>query len=88
MSDARDAVLARVRGALAGSAANGAAPARDYRLSTGEPHETLVARFAERVGEYRASVRRATREELIGDARGDVRGGRRPAARRAREPAR
>ena len=64
MSDARDAVLARVRGALAGSTANGSAPARDYRLSTGEPHETLVARFAERVGEYRASVRRATREEL------------------------
>ena len=64
MSGAREAVLARVRGALAGSTANGAAPAREYRLSTGEPRETLVERFAERVGEYRASVRRATREEL------------------------
>ena len=64
MSAARDIVLGRVRSALAGSDGSVAADHRGYRRSTGEPQEVLVDRFAERVGEYRASVRRAGREAL------------------------
>jgi L-lactate dehydrogenase complex protein LldG len=64
VSAARDIVLARVRNALAGPGGDAAAAPRDYRLSTGEPQEALVDRFAERVGEYRASVRRADRKGL------------------------
>ncbi len=64
MSSARDIVLSRVRGALAASDGAVADGPRDYRRSTGEPLEALVERFAERVGEYRASVRRAGREAL------------------------
>ena len=66
MSASRHTVLARVRGALAGSDGAGAVAAepRGYRRSTGEPQEKLVERFAERVGEYRATVRRAAPEAL------------------------
>ena len=65
MSAARDTVLARVRGALAGSDGAAVAPEPpDYRRSTGEPQERLVERFAERVGEYRATVRRAAPDAL------------------------
>jgi L-lactate dehydrogenase complex protein LldG len=64
VSAARDIVLGRVRSALAGSDGSVAPEQRDYRRSTGEPQEVLVDRFAERVGEYRASVRRAGRKEL------------------------
>ena len=37
---------------------------REYRQTTDEPRTPVIARFSERVGEYRATVRSATREEL------------------------
>ena len=57
MSAARDEILARIRGALRDAPAPAPVP-RDYRR--GEAHDDLAALFAERVGEYRANVRRAS----------------------------
>lgn len=54
MSEAREQVLARIRGALAGAPAEPAAPPR-LRSGTASRDE-LVARFAERVADYRARV--------------------------------
>jgi L-lactate dehydrogenase complex protein LldG len=65
VSEARDEVLGRVRAAL--GEARGAAvaePPREYRLRGELPGDQVVERFAERVSDYRASVRRASREEL------------------------
>ncbi len=55
---ARDEVLGRVRAAVAG-AAPAPEPARDYRRSSGSAREEIVELFAERVGEYKATVLRA-----------------------------
>jgi iron-sulfur cluster protein len=60
---ARGAILARIRAALADHPAPGEVP-RDYRRSDERPRDELVALFAERVGEYRATVRRADAGEL------------------------
>jgi L-lactate dehydrogenase complex protein LldG len=69
--DARDAVLARVRGALqragagAGLAAASVAIPRAYRQAgRAADQDALVERFCERVGEYRARVHRATETSL------------------------
>jgi L-lactate dehydrogenase complex protein LldG len=62
---AREEVLGRVRDALGSDHASPATePPRDYRLRGELPREQVVERFAERVADYRASVRRASREEL------------------------
>jgi L-lactate dehydrogenase complex protein LldG len=58
---AREAVLGRIRAALADVPADpgdGAAVARDYRLRDDADPATLLARFAERVADYQATVRR------------------------------
>lgn len=58
MSTAREEILARIRGAL-GSATPARAPIpRTYRQVAEDTPEERLERFAERVAEYRASVRR------------------------------
>jgi L-lactate dehydrogenase complex protein LldG len=57
MSDARAAVLARVRSALADAPASDPVP-RGYRRSGGRSDAERVELFCERVGDYRASVAR------------------------------
>jgi iron-sulfur cluster protein len=61
--DARSAILARIQAALKDSP-NAVEVPRDYRQTTDEPRTPVIARFSERVGEYRATVRSATRDEL------------------------
>jgi iron-sulfur cluster protein len=55
---ARELVLARIRAAVAG-AEPPAEPPRAYRIEDSRSHEEVVALFAERVAEYRATVQRA-----------------------------
>jgi L-lactate dehydrogenase complex protein LldG len=68
---ARDDVLRRIRSAVAG-----AAPAetviRDYRVEYDDGD--VVERFAERVADYKATVRRVSREELAGAIAEEVAG--------------
>lgn len=59
---AREEILARVRAALADRPAPPPAP-RDYRRGT-PPDAGLVDRFAERLADYRATVRRVAAAEL------------------------
>ena len=66
------AVLARIRAAVAGAQPPGERP-RDYRSEDSRSREEIVALFAERVAEYRATVQRA-------DGDGGRRGARRAAS--------
>ena len=61
--DAKGAILARIRAALKDRPGPVEVP-RGYRQTTDEPRTPVIARFSDRVGEYRATVRSATREEL------------------------
>jgi L-lactate utilization protein LutC len=61
--DARAAILARIREALKDGPPAVEVP-RDYRQTSDEPRPTVIARFSDRVGEYRATVRSATRSDL------------------------
>jgi L-lactate dehydrogenase complex protein LldF len=61
--DARTAILARIREALHDRPPQVEVP-RDYRQASDEPRTAVIARFSDRVGEYRATVRSATRAEL------------------------
>jgi L-lactate dehydrogenase complex protein LldF len=61
--DARAAILERIREALQDRPPAPEVP-RDYRQTSDDPRPTVIARFSERVGEYRATVRIATRQEL------------------------
>jgi L-lactate dehydrogenase complex protein LldG len=61
--DARSAILARIRAALKDRPEAVEVP-REYRQTSDEPHTSLIARFSDRVGEYRATVRSATRSDL------------------------
>jgi L-lactate dehydrogenase complex protein LldG len=63
--DARRTILGRVRSALAGGSGPTEVP-RDYRRRSERSREEIVALFVERVGEYRASVRRARSGEVPG----------------------
>lgn len=63
MSDAREAILARVRAATGATAPLPSAP-RDYHRTDRRPHEELVALFCQRVADYRAEVERAGRDRL------------------------
>jgi L-lactate dehydrogenase complex protein LldF len=72
--DAKGAILARIREALKDGAEPPEVP-RKYRQTTDEPRTPIIARFSDRVGEYRATVRNATPtglktviEELCGEA--------------------
>jgi L-lactate dehydrogenase complex protein LldG len=64
--EAREAVLERVRGALAGVPAGespGDVPVeRGYRHDDPAPREEILDRFAERVADYRVGVRRVRRD--------------------------
>jgi L-lactate dehydrogenase complex protein LldF len=62
-SDARSAILARIQAALK-DRPEPPEIQRTYRRSATDDRATLIARFSERVGEYRASVRSATPTEL------------------------
>jgi L-lactate dehydrogenase complex protein LldF len=62
-ADARTAILGRIREALADRPQTVEAP-RGYRRTSDDSRAAIVARFLERVGEYKASVRSATAEEL------------------------
>ncbi len=77
MPAAREEVLARVREALrdipAEERPDDVPVAREYRTRDGTSPEERVARFAERVADYRASVQRVSRAALpsaVGDALG------------------
>jgi L-lactate dehydrogenase complex protein LldG len=61
--EARGAILARIREALADRPHPVEVP-RAYRQTSDEPRPSVIARFSDRVGEYRATVRSATRDEL------------------------
>jgi L-lactate dehydrogenase complex protein LldG len=58
VSEARDAVLGRIRTALAAAPAGVPVP-RDYRVAGLLPRAAVVARFVERVEDYGATVVRA-----------------------------
>ncbi len=65
---ARDAILARIKASLrdvpaAETPADVPVP-RDYRTSDPSPRGALVAQFVERVGEYKAAVRRVAPADL------------------------
>jgi L-lactate dehydrogenase complex protein LldG len=61
--NAREEILARVRAALTDAPAPVTVP-RDYRRSDTDDPAELVARFADRVSDYRAEVRRVPAGEL------------------------
>jgi len=65
---ARDVVLARIRAALADATAAPPAVAAHamsgYRHVDEAPRDEIIARFIERVGEYKAAVRETTAAEL------------------------
>src|SRR4051794_41732908 len=63
---ARDEVLGRVRSALGDARGREVEVPRGYRSASEAPHEQVVERFAERVADYRATVRRASKGELAG----------------------
>ncbi|MFZ0387412.1 MAG: LUD domain-containing protein [Solirubrobacteraceae bacterium] len=68
MADARGEILGQIRAALADVPAS-ERPAdvpvtRAYRRADDRPHAELVALFAQRVGDYRAQVRRVAAEGL------------------------
>jgi L-lactate dehydrogenase complex protein LldG len=68
MSEAKEAILARIRGALrdvpASETSADVAVARDYRRSGTLEGDALAELFAERCADYRADVRLVTAEEL------------------------
>lgn len=68
MSTSRDEILGRIEAALydvpPGERPEDISIPRAYRQTTDEPRDELVARFAERVAEYRATVHRIPRSEL------------------------
>jgi L-lactate dehydrogenase complex protein LldG len=61
--DARTAILSRIRAALTDRPPPVEVP-RDYRQTSDEARTAVIARFSERVGEYRAAVRSATPGDL------------------------
>ncbi len=65
MSSAREVVLGRIRLALAGGPAAVEIP-RDYRRTGDLDRPALVERLCQRIGDYRAEVRRVAAPELPG----------------------
>jgi L-lactate dehydrogenase complex protein LldF len=63
---ARDTILGAIRSALADAPPSPEVP-RAYRRRSGRPRAEIVATFAERVGEYKATVRVAG-DETLGEA--------------------
>jgi L-lactate dehydrogenase complex protein LldG len=68
MTTAREAILQRIHAALDDTSARTPAPEpavpRGYRQMDDAPRDEIIARFVERVGEYRASVAETTAEAL------------------------
>jgi L-lactate dehydrogenase complex protein LldG len=68
MSDARSALLQRIRSALhdvpPDERPDDVVVAEGYRTASASPQHELVAQFAERVAEYKAQVRRVQAHEL------------------------
>jgi L-lactate dehydrogenase complex protein LldG len=68
MTSGREAILLHIRAALedVSTRTTGPEPAipRGYRQVDNAPRDEIIARFVERVGEYRASVAETTVEEL------------------------
>lgn len=62
--NAREQILARVRAALAADAPPAPAVSREYRRVAPADATTVLARFADRVTEYRAGLHRADRAHL------------------------
>jgi L-lactate dehydrogenase complex protein LldF len=79
---ARDTILGAIRSALADAPPPPEVP-RAYRRRSGRPRAEIVATFAERVGEYKATVRVA-RDETLGEALSELCEGR--AAKRLAVP--
>jgi L-lactate dehydrogenase complex protein LldG len=70
MSGSRELILARVRDAVAGSATGPPVP-REYRRAGGRDRDETIDLLCERIGDYRAEVRRVDAGGLraaIGDA--------------------
>jgi L-lactate dehydrogenase complex protein LldF len=61
--DAKSAILARIQAALHDRPPPVEVP-RGYRQTTDEPRTPVIARFSDRVGEYRATVRSAAPADL------------------------
>ncbi|ADI16058.1 protein of unknown function DUF162 [Truepera radiovictrix DSM 17093] len=61
--DAKEAVLGRIRAALAGAPSEVAVP-RAYQRASGAERERLVHDFVERASDYRAAVHRLSESEL------------------------
>jgi L-lactate dehydrogenase complex protein LldG len=67
MASAKDTILWRIRYATrADERSEAASVERGYRREDGSPREEIVGRFAVRVAEYEATVRRVKRDELPG----------------------
>lgn len=69
MSNARERILQRIQTALHSESSTIHAPStatilRDYRQHDDAPRDEIIARFIERVTEYKAVVRRVTEEQL------------------------
>lgn len=64
MSDAREAMLQRIRQALGERRAAEEAIPRDYRHTGETDHQAVVAQFIERVEDYKATVFQTTEAEL------------------------
>src|SRR3954464_8265556 len=87
LMSARDEVLGRVRSALGDARGREVEVPRGYLSASEAPHEQVVERFAERVADYRATVRRPSKGERPGGPAGAPRRaapGRAPAASAAR----
>jgi L-lactate dehydrogenase complex protein LldG len=63
---ARDEILGRVRQALAGADTSAVPVPRGYRSADGAEPADLVALFAERVADYRATVTRCAEDQVAG----------------------
>lgn len=66
MSDARAEVMERIRSALGPAPAVSDVPREYHRAGEVEVDETVVARFCERVADYRATIHRVAPGELGG----------------------
>ncbi len=64
MSSAREAVLQRIRLVLGGARTEDEAIPRNYQHVGGEDHPAVVARFVERVVDYKATVIQTTETQL------------------------
>ena len=68
VSEAREEILARIRTGLADVPDHERSAdvdvSREYRRRAEEPRDRLVERFAERVADYRAEVRRVAAEDV------------------------